>query len=174
MHRVKLQPPGREPIEITVDRVDRHAREVYTYRRGERQAEVEVETLAPWSGWLHLQGRIVPYHAARSGDTIEVWVAGRRHRLEIVPLTAQRATATAEVSATNTLTAPMPGTILKIDVQAGESFEAHRSLIVMESMKMEMTLSSPRAGRVKDVLCKVGDLVVMGELLARLEPADPA
>ncbi|MCO6436906.1 MAG: acetyl-CoA carboxylase biotin carboxyl carrier protein subunit [Phycisphaerae bacterium] len=174
MHRLKLQPPGSEPIEILIDRTDQLAREAYHFQRGDRHAEVEVETLAPWSGWLRLQGRVVPYFAARTGDTIEVWVQGRRHRLELVPMTARRAAATAEAAATNTLTAPMPGTILKIDVEPGDAFEAHRPLIVMESMKMEMTISSPSPGRVKDVLCKVGDMVEMGELLARLEPPDEA
>jgi biotin carboxyl carrier protein len=41
----------------------------------------------------------------------------------------------------------------------------------MESMKMEMTLSVPGPTVVKEVLCREGELVEMGELLARLEPA---
>ncbi|KAB2945072.1 MAG: acetyl-CoA carboxylase biotin carboxyl carrier protein subunit, partial [Phycisphaerae bacterium] len=44
--------------------------------------------------------------------------------------------------------APMPGTILKILVKPGDVVTAHQPLVVMESMKMEMTLSASGAGRV--------------------------
>lgn len=170
MHRMKFKPAsGGEAIEVFIDRTDQLQREVYFYRRGEVHTEVEVETLAPWSGWLRHHGRVLPYYACRTEDTIEVWIGGRRYGLEIVPLTAQRATTVDEVAGTNAITAPMPGTILKLEVEPGDSFEPRQPLVIMESMKMEMTLSSPSAGRVKDVLCSVGDLVEMGELLIRLE-----
>jgi 3-methylcrotonyl-CoA carboxylase alpha subunit len=67
----------------------------------------------------------------------------------------------------NDLTAPMPGTVLKVLVAPGQRFEAHAPLVVMESMKMEMTLSAPHAGRVGMIECRPGQLVAMGAVLMR-------
>ena len=50
----------------------------------------------------------------------------------------------------------------------GDTLEAHDSLIVMESMKMEMPHSSPPPGRVAAIKCQVGDLIEPGELPAKL------
>ena len=66
----------------------------------------------------------------------------------------------------------MPGTILKILIDEGETFAAHEPIIIMESMKMEMSLSAPHAGRVTKIECQVDQLVDMGAVLARLEGID--
>ncbi len=63
----------------------------------------------------------------------------------------------------------MPGTILKVFVSVGQRFEAHAPLVVMESMKMEMTLSAPHPGKVKEVACRPGQLVAMGAVLMRFD-----
>jgi biotin carboxyl carrier protein len=66
--------------------------------------------------------------------------------------------------------APMPGKIIKIMVESGDSVEIHQVLIVMEAMKMEYTLKAPMAGTVNSVDCTPGQQVVLGQLLVRLEP----
>jgi biotin carboxyl carrier protein len=63
----------------------------------------------------------------------------------------------------------MPGTILKVLVTQGDKVAAGQALIVMESMKMEMTLSAPQAGWVSSVACSEGQMVNMGALLATLK-----
>lgn len=65
----------------------------------------------------------------------------------------------------------MPGTVLQINISEGEAFEAKQSLIILESMKMEMTLSVPHGGVVEKINCKTGDLVEMGSVLATLTEA---
>ena len=64
----------------------------------------------------------------------------------------------------------MPGTILQLKVKAGDTVEANQPLIIMESMKMEMTLSAPYAGWVAAINGQEGQLVDMGTLLVKLEP----
>ena len=55
--------------------------------------------------------------------------------------------------------APMPGTIVALKVAVGDRVRAGQPLLIMEGMKMELTLAAPVAGRVERVLCKVGDSV---------------
>lgn len=82
--------------------------------------------------------------------------------------TARRADEAGVATPTGDLTAPMPGTVLKINMADGDSFEAHDSLIVMESMNMEMPHSSPQPGRVVEIRCQMHDLVKPGKRPARL------
>jgi 3-methylcrotonyl-CoA carboxylase alpha subunit len=65
------------------------------------------------------------------------------------------------------LTAPMPGKIISISVQAGDTVEKGQPLLVMEAMKMEHTISAPADGKVAEVFYAVGDQVTEGaELVA--------
>jgi biotin carboxyl carrier protein len=160
-----------EPLEIELDRLDESHHESYAVSIGERHMEVEIERIDDRLGWLRIHGRIVPYRVARSENSIQVWVGGRMHFVEVIERTAQRS-ADSAVGAAGDITAPMPGTILKIDAKQGEIVQAHETLIVMESMKMEMSLSTPARCRVGKILCEPGELVEMGELLVRLKPAE--
>ena len=72
-------------------------------------------------------------------------------------------------SASNALTAPMPGKIIAVNAKAGDSVKAGDPLIVMEAMKMEMTLEAPRDGVVAEIMAQVDALVTDGEMLLNLE-----
>jgi len=67
--------------------------------------------------------------------------------------------------------APMPGKVISVLVEAGETVTADQPLIILEAMKMEMTLKSPRDGVVAEVTAAVGQLVTDGEALIALEEA---
>ncbi|MGH9254177.1 MAG: biotin/lipoyl-containing protein [Vicinamibacterales bacterium] len=58
-----------------------------------------------------------------------------------------------------TLTAPMPGRIVKVLVKVGDAVAARQGVVVVEAMKMENELRSPRAGTVKEVRVAQGALV---------------
>ncbi|MBU9265206.1 acetyl/propionyl/methylcrotonyl-CoA carboxylase subunit alpha [Burkholderia gladioli] len=69
------------------------------------------------------------------------------------------------------LTAPMPGKVIAVLVEAGQKVEAGAPLIVMEAMKMEHTIGAPSAGVVAEVLYAVGDQVADGAQLITLDTA---
>jgi acetyl-CoA/propionyl-CoA carboxylase, biotin carboxylase, biotin carboxyl carrier protein len=71
----------------------------------------------------------------------------------------------------STITAPMPGTVVRVSVAAGEKVAARRPLVVLEAMKMETPLTAPYDATVKAVHVEEGDRVVGGALLVELEPS---
>jgi 3-methylcrotonyl-CoA carboxylase alpha subunit len=66
------------------------------------------------------------------------------------------------------LTAPMPGKLIALHVKAGDTVKAGQPLAVMEAMKMEHTLTSPRDGVVTELLYAVGDQLSDGAELMKL------
>ena len=67
------------------------------------------------------------------------------------------------------VTAPMPGTVIKLLVQEGESVRARQALLVLEAMKMETPLTSPYDATVRAVHVAEGDRVAGGAALLELE-----
>jgi acetyl/propionyl-CoA carboxylase alpha subunit len=69
----------------------------------------------------------------------------------------------------STVTAPMPGTVIRVLVGEGEAVTARQPLIVLEAMKMETPLVSPYEAVVRRVLVGEGDRVAGGALLVELD-----
>ena len=67
------------------------------------------------------------------------------------------------------VSAPMPGKVVALLVNAGDAVKAGQPVVVTEAMKMEHTLTAPRDGRVTELLCRVGDQVPDGAELLRIE-----
>ncbi len=74
-----------------------------------------------------------------------------------------------EVSGGDTLVAPMPGKVIAVNTRPGNRVQAGEPLILMEAMKMEVTLQAPRDGLVAEVMATEGALVADGDILLTLE-----
>jgi 3-methylcrotonyl-CoA carboxylase alpha subunit len=66
------------------------------------------------------------------------------------------------------LSAPMPATVVAISVTPGQEVAAGDLLVMLEAMKMELPIRAPRAGRVKALACREGELVQPGVPLVEL------
>jgi biotin carboxyl carrier protein len=115
-----------------------------------------------------LDGRRVPFWVHQEGDSVSVWLDGEvysfthkdpRHREE-----------PGAPSASGAVSAQMPGKVLSLAVQVGESVSKGQNLLVMESMKMELALDAPLDGVVESVDVSVGQLVALGQRLVLLTP----
>jgi biotin carboxyl carrier protein len=95
------------------------------------------------------------------GDTVEVDLA---EAAPGAPVEARRAAA-----GPLRVTAPMPGRLVKVLVEAGQEVRAGQGLVVMEAMKMENELRAPRAGRVAEVHARERQAVETGALLVLLD-----
>ncbi len=65
--------------------------------------------------------------------------------------------------------APMPGLILEINVKEGQEVNEDDQLLILEAMKMENVITSPRNGVIKSVAVKQGDAVEKKHLLIEFE-----
>ncbi|MBS0382121.1 MAG: 3-methylcrotonyl-CoA carboxylase, partial [Proteobacteria bacterium] len=90
--------------------------------------------------------------------------AGNRWRLERVPAYAWEAS---DGASGNQIAAPMPGKIVLVKAGPGDKVEAGQELLVMEAMKMELSLKAPRAGTIESVSAAAGDFVEADTVLVR-------
>ena len=135
---------------------------------GSFRAELTVTPLGPgrfrltdgsrsWTAWVDQDGARRHVTVEGLGEArLEREQTGRRRRKE---------------AAEGSLASPMPGTVVKVLVAAGDRVERGQDLLVVEAMKMEIKVSAPAAGTVKAVRAKEGDPCDAGQVLAEVEPA---
>jgi 3-methylcrotonyl-CoA carboxylase alpha subunit len=96
-----------------------------------------------------------------------VFIAGRTYVIE-----GQDRDGSSRVRPTDdhlALSAPMPATVLAVHVAPGQNVAEGDLLITLEAMKMELPIKAPRAGRVKSIACREGELVQPGVPLLEFE-----
>lgn len=67
--------------------------------------------------------------------------------------------------------AHITGTVWKIEVAVGDAVAEEDTVAILESMKMEMPLEAPTAGKVASIMVKEGQTVDEGDLVCTIEPA---
>lgn len=113
---------------------------------------------------IQVDDRTVGGQVVTDGEQLHVFAAGVHCVLQYHDALAHAGEAEAEGGR---LTAPMPGKIVAVLGNAGQSVSKGQPLLIMEAMKMEHTISAPHDGVIGDVLYAVGDQVAEGaQLLA--------
>ena len=107
------------------------------------------------------------YLSAQRRGAYEVLVGGRRVIAQ-VDMAGRRRRRRADRAAGD-LIAPMPGGVIQVLVEADDVVEKDQVVAVLESMKMQMQIRSPFAGRVKRVNAYAGAQVEKGALLVQIE-----
>jgi len=67
------------------------------------------------------------------------------------------------------LKSDITGTVWKVLKSAGDSVEEDEPIVILESMKMQIPVSSPEAGRIKEILVKEGETVGEGAVVVRID-----
>lgn len=119
-------------------------------------------------GVLRIGSRVLRFHAARTKDHLHLWLDGEEYHFDLSPA-AEGRHAPGVLPPDGVLTAPMPGRVLKVLVGPGDAVGAGQVLVLLESMKMELTVAAPIAATVAEVYCRSGVMVDLGAQLVRLK-----
>jgi glutaconyl-CoA/methylmalonyl-CoA decarboxylase subunit gamma len=86
-----------------------------------------------------------------------------------VEKSTQKTSSPAEPKGGGTVKAPLPGTILNVQVKVGDKVVMGQRLVTLEAMKMENNIDSDKEGKVSAVKVKKGDTVMEGDVLVVIE-----
>ena len=109
--------------------------------------------------------RRLAYAVADNGRTW-VFIDGRTYVIESDRDAPARTRANDDQLA---LSSPMPATVVAIAVKPGQEVAEGDLLVMLEAMKMELPIKAPRAGTVKSIACREGELVQPGVPLLEFE-----
>ncbi|MDE2482095.1 MAG: acetyl-CoA carboxylase biotin carboxylase subunit [bacterium] len=132
---------------------------------GELHVEPRANALRVRLGDLDVTGEVAPEDGA-----CVVTLGERRYRIEpLAPPSAHAGAGSAGAGGGDgSITAPMPGKIVKIAVSEGDAVEERALLVVLEAMKMEHRIEASAAATVRSVLVREGDVVAGGAPLVEL------
>jgi 3-methylcrotonyl-CoA carboxylase alpha subunit len=103
-------------------------------------------------------------------DPHKVTVHDGDKRLELSRVSAYRPKNASMAGNDGRIVAPMPGRVVVVKTKPGETVAAGQELLVIEAMKMELAIKSPRAGVLAELRAAAGDFVEADAVLATLEP----
>ncbi len=143
----------------------------YTLAIGTDHAEVSHARLADGILVAAFDGTMRRWRTTIEPGRIGLHDGARRHVYAHAPAFAY---ATESAGSGDRVVAPMPGRIVVVKAQAGTDVAEGEELLVMEAMKMELTLRAPRAGTIEAVQATAGDFVEADAVLVKLaEVAKP-
>lgn len=105
----------------------------------------------------------------QEADTYQMLMFGGRRIVSRITSRVKKHLKAGEEGDTGCLSAPMHGLVVDVPVQEGDIVEKGQTLVVLESMKMQMQLRSPHPGKVTKVAVQHGSQVEKGALLVQFE-----
>jgi biotin carboxyl carrier protein len=118
---------------------------------------------------LLLDGMHREVHLTARAETWTVFSDGHTHRVQLFDERARRAGRSAEGPGDKEIRAIMPGKVVAVLVQVGDTVEQGHGVLVIEAMKMENEIMAPRSGTVREIRVTPGQAVEAGELLAVID-----
>jgi biotin carboxyl carrier protein len=130
-----------------------------------REVPIEFVALNNTSGSLLINGR--SFELRRQSDK-EIFIGARKYEVTIEDPRSWQGRKRRESSQTGSqrLTTSMPGKVVRILAREGDEVQAGQGILVIEAMKMQNEIRSPKSGRLQKVMVREGANVNPGEALA--------
>lgn len=158
-HRVAIQ-PTHDLTDTWSVQVDEQPAETIAYTSGNNDVVL-----------LRRGAEQVRTYVQRTPEETVVFLHGQMYRLQRrqPPQVETTARGASTGSTQKTLTAPMAGTIVKVQVRDGQAVEQRQVLVILTAMKMEHTIAAPYAGKVRHIHYHEGDVVKGGAVVVEME-----
>lgn len=146
--------------------------------RGETVTRIEIDGVAhlaqlssrsDGSHELSLDGKDSTCWVLQHGDTALVHAFGRSWSVHLHDPIADSGD---QLDVSDICVAPMPCTVVDLKVAVGDEVCSGQTLVVIESMKMQMNLEAARDGVIAEVKCAKGEVFDRDALLVRLAPKE--
>ena len=137
-----------------------------------RRHTVDAQVLDHGAVSLIVDGRSYDVELDESGDEVQVLVDSQLLTVDVADeraVTLRAGAAGFSVTGKVLVTAPMPGKVVRVLVAPGAQVTEGQGLVVVEAMKMENELKSPKAGTVIEVFAKEGSAVEANAKLLTVE-----
>ena len=151
----------------------RFGRKIYALSSGWRPFEPVARCEVRRPGEKPKDHEAMSFRLQRDGLDLTVSHAGWQRRFTLLPPRAarlkRRMAARPRKSGVGALLAPMPGVLVKLRVEEGQTVKAGEELAVIEAMKMENSLRSPQDGKVMRIEVKQGDNLQANQVILHYE-----
>lgn len=142
----------------------------YRVRLGDAEFRVDLEEPEPNLYSMLVEEASYEVLVRPNGDLVDVDLAGRRYEVRVQdPLAARGAGGRPSVAGTQVIRSVMAGKILDVMVAEGARVSQGDPLVIIEAMKMENEIRSPKDGTVTSVRVRAGQAVERGAELAIVE-----
>jgi biotin carboxyl carrier protein len=135
-------------------------------------SEIEVDAVLarPNVLSLRIENRAYEVKSERVAGETHIWVGSARFAAEVRDPRSLRGRSRAiDDRGPKNLIAPMPGKIVRVLASQGSSVEADAGVLVVEAMKMQNEIKSPKKGTIQKILVSEGAAVNAGDVLAIVE-----
>jgi biotin carboxyl carrier protein len=136
-----------------------------------RVYELELREPEPGSYLFFSEAEVHECRVSKAQDGFDVSLHGRNYAIAIIDPKRLRSGQDSDrhLHGLAEITAPMPGKVVRVHIETGASVEKGAGVVVVEAMKMQNEMKSPRAGVVISINVKPGDTVNAGDVLAVVE-----
>ena len=155
-----------ETLEVDINR---RSSNVVEAQIGDRKYVLEARAVQPGLYWLNWENRSIEVVVTEKNGGYLVMLDGRQVMVELGDLRTALRHAHQGQQGTAQVRAPMPGKVIRVLVKDGDSVQANQGILVMEAMKMQNEIKSPKNGTVKKIGVTAGSAVNSGDLLAEVE-----
>ena len=117
-----------------------------------------------------IEGKAYEIKRERTATDLHLWVGPRRYDVQLRDPRSLRSRASADDGkGPRKLVAPMPGKVVRVLLPENAEVEAGQGVLVVEAMKMQNEIKSPKKGVVRKVIATAGAAVNAGDVLAVVE-----
>lgn len=170
-YRLEIEPRGRESASPAPGEADDRQGSDWRLRLDGREVLVNVAPGTPDVLSLLIEGNSFDVRQEREPEKLRIFVRGEIHEVSLEdPRSFRNRTRARSVErGPLKVTATMPGKVVRVLARAGEQMAAGQAIAVIEAMKMQNEIRSPKPGVLKELRVRPGANVNTGEVLAIVE-----